>query len=67
MPGISTSFNSDSGLSRSRISSGLRLDLFGFEASNGFNRTPLPFAINVQEKKNVDQNSFANVPYVQFV
>ena len=51
MPGISTSFNSDSGLSRSRISSGLRLDLFGFEVSNGFNGTPLPFAINVQEKK----------------
>ena len=51
MPGISTSFNSDSGLSRSRISSGLRLDLFGFEVSTGFNRTPLPFAINVQEKK----------------
>ena len=66
MPDISTSFNSDSGLSRSRISSGLRLDLFGFEVSNGFNRTPLPFAINVQEN-NVDQNSFANVPYVQFV
>ena len=66
MPGISTSFNSDSGLSRSRVSSGLRLDVFGFEVSTGFNRTPLPFAINVQEK-NVDQNSFANVPYVQFV
>ena len=51
MPGISTSFSSDSGLSRSRISSGWRLDLFGFEVCNGFNGTSLPFAINVQEKK----------------
>ena len=52
MPGISTSFSSDSGLSRnSRILSGWRLDLFGFEVSNGFNGTSLPFAINVQEKK----------------
>ena len=51
MPGISTSFSSDSGLSRSRISSGWQLDLFGFEVGNGFNGTPLPFAINVQEKK----------------
>ena len=51
MPGISTSFSSDSGLSRSRISSGWGLDLFGFEVCNGFNGTSLPFAINVQEKK----------------
>ena len=51
MPGISTSFSSDSGLSLSRISSGWQLDLFGFEVGNGFNGTPLPFAINVQEKK----------------
>lgn len=67
MPGISTSFSSDSGLSRSRISSGWRLDLFGFEVSNGFNGIPLPFSINVQEKKMLTKSSFANVPYVQFV
>ena len=51
MPGISTSFSSDSGLSLSRILSGWQLDLFGFEVGNGFNGTSLPFAINVQEKK----------------
>ena len=67
MPGISTSFSSDSGLSRSRISSGWQLDLFWFEVGNGFNGTPLPFAINVQEKIMLTKRSFAKLSYVQFV